>query len=96
VFYAWDPWPYLAEVVEAMLALGFMFAGVWMIDAFRARDGPRYSSLASLGVTLCAVCCLSVASAALSQGHRGIHPADLKAAIMETKMLKRNFLAIEV
>jgi hypothetical protein len=95
VLYVWYPWRYLAEVVEAILALGFMFAALWMMDALRVRDGARYSSLPSLGVTLCAIGCLSIASAAFSQSPRGIHPADLKAAITETKMLKQDFLAVE-
>ena len=95
IFYVWYPWRYLAEVVEGMLALGFMFAGLRMMDLTRPAEGARYASTASLAVTLCAVGCLSIASAAYSQSPRGIHPADLKAAITETKMLGEDFLNIE-
>ena len=95
VFYVWDPWQYLAEAIEAMLALGFMFGGLWMMDMTTPREGVRYASLSSLSLTLAAVGCLSIASAAFSQSPRGIHPRDLKAAIEETKMLKQDFLAIE-
>jgi hypothetical protein len=94
-FYLWYPWRYLDEVVESMLALGFMFAGLWMMDSLRSRDDSRYSSVASLGVTLCAIGFLSFASAAFSQSSRGVHPGDLRAAIAETKMLKQDFLTIE-
>lgn len=94
-FYLWYPWRYLAEVIEAMLALGFMFAGLWMMDGHRPDTGSRYTSLASLSVTVCAVMSLSFASAAFSKSPRGVHPGDLKAAIAETKMLRQDFLAIE-
>lgn len=95
VFYVWYPWRYLAEVVEAMLGFGFLFAGLSTMDLFRAEGRERYASAAGSLVAVSAVAALALMSAAFSQRPRDARPGDIKAALLETKMLKKDLLDLE-
>jgi hypothetical protein len=87
------PWRFSGEIVEAILALGFLFAALAMLGLLRFGGRPALGlgvvAAAVLGVGL-----LGSAHAAASRWERGSSPEALRTAEREVQALRRDFLAI--
>lgn len=92
--YSRYPWDYTGEIVELMLAAGFVcFAWVELHRA--SRDQPTLDRRATLGLT--AGCALSLvlglATAAAVRNQQSVWPENIAAAEVEIAALRNDFLA---
>jgi hypothetical protein len=95
LFYQSYPWSFTGELVELMLGLGFLFAGlhlVGMLDRVGARiAGRRVPGAAVVGLGGALIIGLGFANAAFSRAQRSASAGALEAAETEVAALKRDF-----
>ncbi len=100
----WNAWSLTGEWVEMMLGLGFLFAAIAALLAFRGGEEPadgRGFGVLSRTVTAIAASWLlvvgvGVANAAVSRNLRGAAPEVVETTRGELEALKRDFLSGEV
>ena len=88
------PLKFTGEIVELMLGLAFLFAGLHAAAAFAGRPEGRGARLGRLAVAVALVALLGFSAAAWSRRQRGADPEILAAVGTETAALKSDFLAM--
>ena len=95
-YLAYDEYPYkfTGEVVELMLGLAFVFAGLHAARSFGADPAERGPRLGRLATVVAVVAALGFSSAALSRRQRDAGPEIRAAVEAETAALKDDFLSM--
>ena len=102
-FYHDYPWSLTGEWAEMMLGLGFLFAAVAALQAFRDSDGRKQSGtavrspqVAMIAASWLLVVGVGVANGAASRHMRSATPEVVETTQSELEALKRDFLGGEV
>ena len=88
------PLKFTGEVVELMLGLAFLFAGLAAAERLAARASGRGRRLSRMAIAVAVVALLGFAAAASSRRQRGADEEILAAVDAETAALKADFLAM--
>ena len=88
------PFKFAGEVVELMLGLAFLFAGLHAAESLGGPDDSRRRGLGRMAVAVGVVIALGIAAAAFSRMKRDAAPEILQAAATELEALEGDFLAM--
>lgn len=86
------PWKFTGEIVEAMLGLGFLFAGAIRASEFRERAtlNTGRNAVGAVALSFVLVIALGLAGDAVSRNRQSADPGAIDAARLELEALKQD------